>query len=104
MSLTVSHPADGGSFDQHALAVPVQVALQVLLFLGLNAELQVNVVGKLCEIAEAFFSTAHAVAQETWSLSIRMKCIFTTRDDNCNHTRGAQICCQYLLRERESTK
>lgn len=71
----MSHPADGGSFDQHALAVPVQVVLQVLLFLGLNAELQVNVVGKLCEVAEAFFSTAHAVAQETWSLSIGNVCL-----------------------------
>lgn len=27
VSLTVSHPADGSSFDQHALAVPVQVVL-----------------------------------------------------------------------------
>ena len=40
--------------------------LQVLLFLGLGAELQVNVVGELCEIAETFFSTAHTVSREAW--------------------------------------
>lgn len=60
-SLTVSPPADGSSFDQHALVVPVQMVLQVLLFLGLGAELQVNMVGELCEIAKAFLSTAHTV-------------------------------------------
>lgn len=60
-SLTVSPPADGRSFDQYALVVSVQMVLQVLLFLGLGGELQVNVVGELCEIAKAFLSTAHAV-------------------------------------------
>lgn len=60
-SLTVSPPADGSSLYQHALVVPVQMVLQVLLFLGLGDELQVNVVGELCEIAKAFLSTAHTV-------------------------------------------
>lgn len=37
-SLTVPPPADGCSFDQHALIVPVQKVLQVLLFFGLGAQ------------------------------------------------------------------
>lgn len=61
VSLTVSPPADGSSFDQYTLVVSVQMVLQVLLFLGLGAEFQVNVVGELCEVAEAFLSTAHTV-------------------------------------------
>ena len=65
-SLTVSPPADGRSFDQHALVVPVQMVLQVLLFLGLGAELQVNVVGELCEVTKAFLSAAHAVPREAF--------------------------------------
>lgn len=59
--LTVSPPADESSLDQHALVVSVQMVLQVLLFLGLRAELQVNVVGELREVTKAFFSTAHTV-------------------------------------------
>lgn len=82
-SLTVSPPADGSSFDQHALAVPVQVVLQVLLFLGLGAELQVNVVGEVCEIAKAFFSTAHTVSQETWKSNRCRKCMFKIKILSC---------------------
>lgn len=82
-SLTVSPPADGSSFDQHALAVPVQVVLQVLLFLGLGAELQVNVIGEVCEIAKAFFSAAHTVSQETWKSNICRKCMFKIKIFSC---------------------
>lgn len=57
----MSPPADGSSFNQHALVVSVQMVLQVLLFLGLGAELQVNVVGELSKIAKTFLSTAHTV-------------------------------------------
>lgn len=64
--LTVSSPADGSSSDQQALVVSVQMVLQVLLFLGLGVELQVDVVGELGEIAKAFLSTAHAVPREAW--------------------------------------
>ena len=60
-SLTVSPPADGSSFHQHTLVVSVQIVLQVLLFLGLGAELQVDVVGELSKIAKAFLSTAHTI-------------------------------------------
>lgn len=63
-TLTVSPPADGSPFDQRALVVSVQMVLQVLLFLGLGAELQVNVVGELCEVTEAFLSAARAVPRE----------------------------------------
>lgn len=61
-SLTISPPADGSPFDEHPLAVSVQIVLQVFLFLGLGAELQVNVIGELREIAETFLSTAHAIS------------------------------------------
>lgn len=37
--LTVSPPADRSSSDKHTLVVSVQMVLQVLLFLGLGAEL-----------------------------------------------------------------
>lgn len=60
-SLTVSPPADGSSFDQHAVVVSAQMVLQVLLFLGLGAELQVYVVGELCEVTKAFLSAANTV-------------------------------------------
>ena len=60
-SLTVSPPADGSSFHQHALVVSVQMVFQVLLFLGLGAELHVNVVGELCKVTKTFLSTAHTV-------------------------------------------
>lgn len=63
-SLTIYSPADGSSFDQHALLVSVQVVSQVLLFLRLSAEFQINVVGKLGEIAKTFFSTPHTVSRE----------------------------------------
>lgn len=69
-SPTVSPPADGSSFDQHALVVSVQMVFQVLLFLGLGAELQVYVVGELREIAKAFLSTAHTVPREAWRRSM----------------------------------
>lgn len=69
-SPTVSPPADGSSFDQHALVVSVQMVFQVLLFLGLGAELQVYVVGELREIAKAFLSTAHTVPREAWGRSM----------------------------------
>lgn len=58
----MSPPADGGSFDQHALVVSVQMVLQVLLLLGLRAELQIDVVGELCEVTKSFLSTAHTVS------------------------------------------
>lgn len=64
--LTVSPPANGCSFNQHALVVPVQKVLQVLLFFGLGAQFQINVVGKVCEIAKTFLSTAHTVPREPW--------------------------------------
>lgn len=60
--LTISPPTDGSPFDEQALAVSVQIVLQVLLFLWLGVELQVNVIGELCEIAETFLSTAHTVS------------------------------------------
>lgn len=63
--LTISPPTDGSPFDEQALAVSVQIVLQVLLFLWLGVELQVNVIGELCEIAETFLSTAHTVSWET---------------------------------------
>lgn len=59
--LTGSPPANWSPFGQKALAVPGEVVLQVLLFLGLGAELQVHVVGELGEITEALLSTAHTV-------------------------------------------
>lgn len=60
----MSPPADESSFDQHALVGPIEMVLQVLLFLGLGVELQVNVVRELCEIAKAFLSTGYTVPRE----------------------------------------
>lgn len=76
-SPTMSPPADGSPFDQHALVVPVHMVLQVLLFLGLGAELQVYVVGELGEIAKALLSTAHTVPREAWEEHICRACMFT---------------------------
>lgn len=60
-SLTVSSPADRSSSDQDTLGISKKMELQVLLFLGLGAELQVDVVGELCKVAEAFLSTADTI-------------------------------------------
>lgn len=91
-SPTMSPPADGSSFDQHALVVPVQMVLQVLLFLGLGAELQVYVVGELGEIAKALLSTAHTVPREAWEEHTCRTCMFTagcvlesSALSTCNH-------------------
>lgn len=59
--LTVAPPANRCSSNQHTLVVPVQKVPQVLLFLGLAAEFQINVVGKVSEIAKTFLSAAHTV-------------------------------------------
>lgn len=70
----MSPPADGSFLDKHALNVPVQMVLQVLLFLGLGAELQVNVAGELREIAKTFLATAHAIPREALRKQMRVCC------------------------------
>jgi hypothetical protein len=66
-SLTGAFPANQRSFGQCPLCIPNQIVLEVLLFLGLGGQLQVDVVGELGEIAEAFLSTANTVPRETWA-------------------------------------
>lgn len=66
-SLTRAFPANQRSFGQCPLCISNQIVLEVLLFLGLRGQLQVDVVGEFGEVAEAFFPTANTVTRETWA-------------------------------------
>lgn len=66
-SLTGAFPANQRSFGQCPLCVSDQIVLEVLLLLGLCGQLQVDVVGELGEVAEAFLPTANTVSRETWA-------------------------------------